>query len=165
MPGLFTMVNFIEIKETNNKYFNEAMNIYNASFPSNEKQPVNKLRQLLEESRYQMFVGCLEKKTVFMSLIYPLKGTDFILLDYMATHRHFRKLGIGNRFIETIKTTNSNKHIIIEIENPDHGNNKTQKEQRIVFYKGCGFKEMKNVRYVLPPLSGNTATEMRFGGN
>jgi len=159
---MINMVNFIEIRDITNKYFREAMKIYNDSFPSNERHPVNKIRKLLEESRYQMFVGCLERKIVFMALLYSLKGPNFILLDYMATHRHFRKLGIGNKFIETIKKTNSNNHIIIEVENPDYDNNKAQKEQRIDFYKGCGFKEMKNVRYVLPPLSRNTATEMNL---
>ena len=109
------MCNFIEIKNTNNDYFREAMKIYITSFPSNQRHSVDKIRTLFVESSYQMFAGCLEKKIVFMAFLYQLKGTNFILLDYMATQKHFRKLGIGKKFIEMIKKTNSNNHIIIEI--------------------------------------------------
>jgi len=34
-----------------------------------------------------------------MALLYPLKSTDFILLDYIATHKGFRGKGIGEAFI------------------------------------------------------------------
>jgi hypothetical protein len=48
----------------------------------------------------------------------------------------------------------------LDVENPRYGNNKEQRERRVNFYKRLGAKEMKDVRYILPPLSGNIPTEM-----
>jgi hypothetical protein len=52
------------------------------------------------------------------------------------------------------------KYLILEVENPKYGDNKKQREKRVEFYKRHGAEEMKDVRYILPPLSGNTPTEM-----
>jgi GNAT superfamily N-acetyltransferase len=158
------MLKFIEIKDVNHNDFKKAMKIYTESFPPNERQPVCTVRKRVKERLYRMFVGTLENKVVFMALLYPLKGTKFILLDYMATDTTFRNKGIGAKFVKNLlselKDDISKEHIILEVENPKHGDNKENRKRRIEFYKRLGAREIKNVRYVLPPLSGNTPTKM-----
>ena len=154
------MVRFSKIRNIDHKDFEEAISIYQESFPSNERQTKDTIKKRINENIYQMFIGHLENKVVFMALLYPLKKTDFILLDYMATEESFRGKTIGTFFIKNILKKIKPKYLILEIENPRDGNNKTQRKQRMKFYKRLGAKQMKNVRYILPPLSGNVPTEM-----
>jgi len=154
------MVKFSEIGGTSHKDFKEAIKIYDESFPSNERQSIDTIKQRIEKNLYQMFIGRSKNKVVFMALLYPLKNTDFILLDYMATDENFRDEDIGTNFIKNILGKITPKYLISEVENPNYGNNKEQRERRVNFYKRLGAKEMKDVRYILPPLSGNIPTEM-----
>jgi len=155
------MVKFSEIGETSHKDFKEAIKIYEESFPSNERQSIDTIKKRIEKNLYQMFIGRSKDKVVFMALLYPLKNTNFVLLDYMVTDENFRNKGFGTEFIKKIlKEITSNKNLILEVENPRYGNNKEQREKRANFYKRLDAKEMKDVRYILPPLSGNIPTEM-----
>jgi len=157
---MINMIKFSEIKDISHKDFEEAMRIYETSFPSNERQSKNTIEKRIQENLYRMFIGHLKDRIVFMALLYPLKNTDFVLLDYMVTHESFRGKGIGAKFIKKILKKIKPNHLIFEVENPKYGNNKEQRERRVKFYKRVGAKEMKNVGYILPPLSGNTPTEM-----
>jgi len=159
------MVEFVEIKDVNHSDFKEAMRIYTESFPPNERHPVDTIKQRLKDERYQLYVGKLGHKVVFMSLLYPLKNTNFILFDYMATDRYYRNRGIGTEFVKTLtkllRGNKANKYLILEVENPNYGDNKEQRRRRLNFYKKFGTKEMKDVRYILPALSGeDSPTEM-----
>jgi GNAT superfamily N-acetyltransferase len=158
------ILEFSQIKDVNDRDFKEAMRIYTESFPPNERQPINIIGKRLNQNLYKIFVGLLGKRAVFMALLYPLKNTDFILFDYMATDKNFRNKGIGSKFLKyllgVLKKYTPDKYLILEVEDPKYGNNKEQRKRRVNFYKRLGAKEMKNVSYILPPLSGNIPTEM-----
>jgi len=157
---MIRMLKFSEIKDINHKDFEEAIRIYEDSFPLNERQSIDTIKKRIEGNLYQMFIGRSKDKVVFMALLYPLKNTDFILLDYMVTDKNFRNKGMGTEFIKNILGKITPKYLILEVENPRSGNNKEQREKRADFYKRLGAKEMKDVRYILPPLSDNIPTEM-----
>lgn len=158
------MLKFNEIKDVRHIDFKEAMEIYIDSFPPQERHTEGVIEKRAREKLYKIFVGRLERKVVFIALLYPLKNTRYILLDYMATLKDFRNKGIGAKFMKTLykelENNNSCDFIIFEVENPAYGDNRENKEKRIEFYKRAGAKELKNVRYVLPPLSGDVPTEM-----
>jgi len=154
------MVKFSELIDINHKNFKEAMKLYEDSFPLNERQAIDTIKKRIKGNLYRMFIARSKDKVVFMTLLYPLKKTDFVLLDYMVTEENFRNKGIGTKFIKNILKKISSKYLILEVENPRYGNNKEQRERRVNFYKRLGAKEMKDVRYILPPLSGNIPTEM-----
>ena len=157
---MINMVRFREIKDINHKDFRDAIILYEESFPSNERQSKEIIKERIEKNIYQMFIGYLKNKVVFMALLYNLKNTDFMLLDYMVTKEKFRGKGIGSQFIKDILKKTKPKYLILEVENPKYGENKEQRKQRVKFYRNLGGKEMKNIRYILPPLSGNIPTEM-----
>jgi len=157
---MICMVKFSEIRDITHNDFKEAIKIYETSFPSNERQSTDTIKKRIEKNLYKMLIGRSKDKVVFMTLLYPLKNTDFILLDYVVTDENFRNKSVGTKFIKNILKKISSKYLILEVENPRYGNNKEQRERRVNFYKRLGAKEMKDVRYILPPLSGNIPTEM-----
>jgi len=153
---------FSKIKNINHLDFEKAMRIYETSFPLNERQSKDTIKKRIKKNKYIMYIGCIKNKVVFMALIYPLKNTDFILLDYMATEENFRNQGIGTCFIKDIIKKIEPNYLILEVENPKYGKNKEKRKKRVRFYKNLGAKEMKNTTYYIPPLSGKKPTNMKL---
>lgn len=155
------MLKFCKINRIN-KDFEDAIKIYIDSFPANERHSVDVIKERLIRKKYTMYIGRLENEIVFIALLWPLQNTDFILFDYMAVKESHRSRGIGSAFMKYIakQLEEQNKYLILEVENPNYGDNKEERRRRINFYKRQRVKEMKNVRYILPPLSGPNPTEM-----
>jgi len=158
------MVVFKEVKDIESMEFEEAMNIYTESFPSNERHAAETIRERMEKDLYRMYVGIIEDAIAFMALLYPLKGANFILFDYMATKKEYRNRGMGTEFVRNVMALVEGEfpdsHLILEVENPRYGNNKEERIKRVDFYRRLGAKELSTVEYVLPPLSGALPTDM-----
>ena len=138
------------------------MEIYCEAFPQNERHAVSVIRNRIEQGSGKLHVGVSSGEVVFMALLWPLKGTGFILLDYMAAKNTHRSEGIGSMFIGELSgiLRAGGKRLIAEVEDPACGNNRAEKTRRVSFYKRNGMRELKNVRYLLPPLQGGAPTEM-----
>jgi len=138
------------------------MRIYIESFPENERRLVATIKEMLKSSKSRLMVGEREKEIVFMALLYRIKGTSFLLGDYLATAEDYRSTGIGRAFLRHIldemKDLQCNL-FLIEIENPYLNEDET-KMRRLRFYKRLGMKELMGVRYFLPPFEGFEPIEM-----
>lgn len=158
------MTKFSEVKDTNTKEFNEAMNIYSESIPATERQSTDTIKERVGNGKEKLFIQTVEGTVALMALLYPLEGTEFVLLDYMAVKEEYRKSGIGSEFLQNIYsiTSWSNKLFIVEVEHPKSGTDQEQatKQRRVYFYRKNGAKIIKHVRYLLPPLQGNSPIEM-----
>ncbi|HSV48757.1 MAG TPA: GNAT family N-acetyltransferase, partial [Candidatus Acidoferrales bacterium] len=91
-----------------------------------------------------------------------LEESQFVLLDYMAVKQDYRKQGLGSEFLKNIYRTTGwkNKLFLMEVEDPKKGNNQEIRQRRVYFYRKNGAKILKKVHYILPPLQGNTSTDM-----
>lgn len=156
------MLDFQEINNIKDDRFDAAMEIYTESFPPNERHDLERIKERLSNGNNRLVVGLFRKSVVLMALTWFLKGTDFILFDYMAVKREFRNKGFGTYFMEHVLETLKikNKYLVLEVEDPLYGNNRDDRYRRVKFYKRIGAKELKDVKYILPPLSGPGPTEM-----
>ena len=160
-------VNFYEIKDASSREFEAATEISIASFQENERRPVASIIEMLNCERCRLIVGDTGDCIVFMVLLYPLNGTSFLLRDYLATMEGYRSLGIGEAFLRYIfneMKTMPFDHVLIQIENP-HDSCDEMKNRRLKFYKRLGMKELKGVRYILPPLQGTKTTDLTLMTN
>lgn len=86
------------------------------------------------------------------------------MLDYLAIDSRFRGQGIGSYFTKYLCNYAFNclhqSYLLMEVENPWQGSRILNQEKRWNFYKNLGAKELKNVKYLLPPLGGIGPTEM-----
>jgi GNAT superfamily N-acetyltransferase len=155
-------MDFREINKTDSSEFGEAMAIYVEAFPANERHPVSIISDRVRQGLNRLYVGSINNEIAFLALLWPLKKSDFILLDYIATKDKHRGKGIASAFLGKLRTElmSANKHLILEVENPNFGDNIQEKKKRVTFYKNHGAKELEGVRYLLPPLDGSTPTEM-----
>src|SRR5215471_6098379 len=156
------MLKFSQIKDIGSPDFKAALDIYAEAFPANERHPLNIIKDRVKKGLNIAYIGRLNNKVVFMALLWPLKNTKFILLDYMATSSRQRGKNIGSLFMQEMRASleKEGKHFIMEIENPEFGDNKEEREKRVAFYRKNGAKELKSVRYILPALQRSKPTEM-----
>jgi GNAT superfamily N-acetyltransferase len=155
-------VEFHEVLDTSSKEFKGAMDIYLASFPENERRPVASIEREMKSGKSRLIIGRMEDRVVLMALLHPIKGTPFVLGDYMAIDKEYRSLGIGAVFLNNIFNILDDiefNYFLGEIENP-YLEEDDLKARRVEFFKRLGMKELKDVRYILPPLQGTLPTEM-----
>ena len=140
----------------------DALEIYTASFPPNERHSVDVIRERLVQGRYIFMVGTEQEEIVFFALLWPLRDSEFVLLDYMATKSDHIGRGIGSAFLRKITETPelAGKYLVMEIEKPGNGENRDQRMKRVEFYRRQGAKELEGVRYFMPGLAGGPPTEM-----
>jgi hypothetical protein len=158
------MVKFVEVHNTGDEYFVGALKIYRDAFPPNERHSDSVIRERVTGGRSRLWVGLQKGEVVFMALLWPLLGTDFIVLDYMSTNRSQRREGIATDFMQLMRTElrDRKEFFILEVEDERYGQNVAERKERKTFYRKNGAQELKNVRYVLPPLEGDEPTQMNL---
>ena len=160
------MVTFSKLMATpsmkDTQYLEQLVRIYEEAFSPNGRLPVEVIKQRIIRGRQSAIVGKEQNEVVFFALLWPLRGTEFVLLDYMATKSVHRGKGIGTAFFESLNEMAelAGKTLVIESEDPAHGNNREQRERRVRFYRRQGAKELKGVRYMMPGLAGGEPAEM-----
>jgi hypothetical protein len=158
------MTKFSEVKDTNTPQFTQASTIYTESIPAAERQPLSTIKQRIQSGKEKLYIGEKDGEISMMALLYPLEDTQFVLLDYIAVKEEHRKHGVGSEFLKNIyKITGfRDKLFLCEVEDPKTGTDPEQetRQKRVYFYRKNGAKILKHVRYLLPPLQGNTPTEM-----
>jgi hypothetical protein len=128
---------FERLHTVDTKDFAAAIDIYTNAFPLHERQPTALIKERVFNGMIRLMIGRLDKKVVFMALLWPLESSPFILPDYMATHPDYRGKKIVACFLQHMKIAlnNTNKYFILEVEDPAIGLNREQRQQRVHFYR------------------------------
>jgi hypothetical protein len=144
------------------KYFDEAMEIYTDSFVVSARQPLHVIRNRVSSGKEKLLVGIVDGKVASFALLWKLKGSGFVLLDYLAVKREQRSRSIGGKFMRFISSSlrPSGEKLIIEVDDPRYGRISRVKERRVLFYKRCGAHILKDIRYLLRPLNGTRTHRM-----
>lgn len=142
--------------------FDAAMAIYLASFPAVERHPVERIRARVAAGRSLLHVGHSDGRVVFMALLWPIEATMFTLLDYLATHTDFRGRGIASQFMVRMRAQmdSASTYLVMEVEDPAHGDNRRERQQRYDLYRHLGARQLQGIHYLLPPLQGGEPTDM-----
>lgn len=126
-------IQLIRITDPFGETWAKAMEIYENSFPPEEKRPYEQHMQLMKKNNSYHFYAAMEEQTV-IGIIILWKLQRFIYLDYLATLSNARNKGYGKRIVEQLKEL-FNDTIILEVELPDNDLAK----RRIGFYTRLGF--------------------------
>lgn len=152
-------INKIEIdqKET----LEEVFKIYESSFPANERQTLETLKIRLKEDKEVLFAAKINDEVVGIGFLFDLLGSDFLLLDYLAVKENHRGKQIGEKLFGFLKnySQSQQKHLLLEVDDSEFGDDKVQRLKRIVFYQKNGAFWLKDVKYILPALDGTNSTE------
>jgi len=136
-------------------------NLYESSFPQDERMAVAELRRLL--SNGSMMLHKTVNKTgelLCFSLTFPVPNSDFVLLSYIATDPTKRSGGFGSkhmkRLVEILKAQHPNHlGMFLEIESTrepglDPATHKAR-QRRLDFYQRLGYKRLCK-KYLMPSM-------------
>jgi ribosomal protein S18 acetylase RimI-like enzyme len=156
------MIEFYELRDIDCPDFQAAIEIYEAAFPPSELIAIDVFSKRVDRGDYQLWVCQQDNRVAFMAILCQPIVDRFVLLGYIATHPDYRNKGIGSDFFETIlpKLQQQSQSLLLEVENPNDGDDRALRQRRVNFYRRLGAKTLKNVRYILPALSGGEPTEM-----
>ena len=156
------MVDFVTFHNSQHPDFTAVIDIYQEAFPASERIPVPLIETRVNNTDYQLFVGYQESQVVFMAILCNIADTQFVLLAYIATQKSFRNQGIGSEFLNYIlpKLKQEEKYLLLEVENPQYGENPELRNRRLNFYLRMGAQQLKDVRFAIPPLEESLPVEM-----
>jgi hypothetical protein len=143
----------------------DVKRLYNASFPDEERRAFDDLVTNAYNGEYELYAfveGFVVEALVFL---FTPKDMPYVLLDYFAVIPDKRGAGIGSRSFKVLvkKIQSSKRTLIMEVEDPSYGDDKTEKMRRIAFYLKNGADIIKEYDYVLPDLSGGIkSTKMKL---
>jgi hypothetical protein len=160
------MINCNIQSDTSTQDFKEVLGIYLEAFPENERQTADKIKTRIEQGYYSLLVAKRNQSVAGFSLLCQFTDFNFGLLDYMAVQKDQRGLGIGSDlFSNTFKILRQGiptSFLLLEVEDPAFGNpsEKDARLRRVRFYRNQGAKTINNFEYLVPPLAGNSPTNM-----
>jgi len=113
--------------------FNEIWDIYNNSFPKDEKRDLKLQKKILKNPRYKM--ESLKDGEEIVGFITTWDLDEFLFVEHFAIDEKHRGKSYGKKFLERLIDT-TNKKIVLEVEKP----NTIQAKRRINFYERLNFK-------------------------
>jgi predicted N-acetyltransferase YhbS len=139
----------------------EVFKIYQSSFPAKERQTLETLEIRLKENKEVLFAAKFQNEIVGIGFLFDLLGSDFLLLDYLAVKENYRGKQIGEALFSHLKNYArlQKKHLLMEVDDPEFGDDKPYRFKRLAFYQKNGAFWFKDIKYILPALDGTNPTE------
>jgi len=132
---------FVKITDPNSEDFKVAWEIYEYSFPSDERRTLETQKELMKNPGYNFFI--VKKNDNIVALITDWDFGDFLFVEHLAVRKDLRGQGIGTELLtEHLKS----RKVILEVERPSDDTT----IKRIRFYEKLGFK-LNNHNYIQPP--------------
>jgi len=151
----------VKIEIDHEEALKEVFDIYKSSFPANERQTLETLKIRLKEDKEVLFAAKINDEVVGIGFLFDLFGSDFLLLDYLAVKENYRGQQIGVNLYGFLKdyANRQQKHLLMEVDDPDFGEDRPSKLKRIAFYQRNGAYWLKDIKYILPALDETLPTE------
>ncbi len=100
------------IKNKDDKYFDEAWQLYLDSFPEIERRTLSEHLEILEDKSFNM--TCYVEEETLISILYYWQISSYTFLEHFAVNSKLRGQSYGSKILgEFIK---DNKNIVLEIE-------------------------------------------------
>jgi ribosomal protein S18 acetylase RimI-like enzyme len=160
------MQQFQTVSDSSCKDYSDSIAIYLEAFPKNERQTVEKLKSRIDTGHSKMLVAKSDGSVVGVSLLCNFKDLNFGLLDYMAVQKTVRNMGIGSKLFsktyDLLEIDMPGGLLWLEVDDPAYGSpsEKTIRWRRIKFYQRLGTKIISDFKYFMPPINGDTPTNM-----
>ena len=134
----------IRLKSITDNYFLQAWELYEGSFPLEERRLLDAQSRVMKKPNYHFDTIIDEKQLIGFLLWWEFETHSYI--DHFATSTQQRNKGFGKLILEKFMDSNY-KPILLEVELP----NSTINQRRIKFYERIGFK-LNQHYYEIPPL-------------
>ncbi|WML44445.1 GNAT family N-acetyltransferase [Neobacillus sp. PS3-40] len=130
---------YTTVNHWDEELWKRASFIYDQAFKEKGAKPEKVIRNMFNKDICFLHLGIENSQVIAMAITGKLKGTQALLIDYLAVHVESQNKGIGLNFMEYIKEWSRENEkfdsMIIEVESE----NDPENHNRILFWKNCGF--------------------------
>lgn len=145
--------------------------LYTSAFPESEREPEEKLQQLIDEGRLLLHKTTGKKGELLCFSMVSL-ASNFAFLAYIATDPNQRSGGYGSKHMKALIERLKNEYpdhlgMVLEIESTHprfsqlSADEASIRSRRFGFYKRLGFKRMcRSMEYVVPNRTGEGVQEL-----
>ncbi len=125
------------------KYKKEIKKLYREAFPADERAPLFLLFKRADNGR-DKFSAILDDNDDFTGLIYTISTDKLIYVFFLAITEKKRGKGYGTEILKRLSEENSEKTVILMVEDPEIKNAPNIKERikRLEFYEKNGFSRL-----------------------
>lgn len=125
-------------------HFNEAWQLYEISFPKEERRRLGVQEKIMGNTAYNFEVILEDGKILGFILWWGFR--DMVFVEHFATNPELRGQGYGKTILQEF-LNRGKRPVILEVELPEPG----IKQRRITFYERLGFT-LNTHHYVQPPM-------------
>ncbi|GJM40703.1 MAG: hypothetical protein DHS20C20_09850 [Ardenticatenaceae bacterium] len=165
---LMRSLSCVQLKDANNSLAQEAFTIYEDSFPASDRDPVDRLASLIQqsadtpvagESIFRYWIGVSGEQVLALSIYTYHRQQRLGYLWYLATAKQYRNQGIGSwMFTSTLAKIREEAPgpplgLCWEVERPSDAKDPHQRqisEQRIRFYEKNGSILLPTFEFLTP---------------
>jgi GNAT superfamily N-acetyltransferase len=154
-----------QIRERNKAEFDGLVRVYEASLAASGRKSVAALKAMLARPEYAFVIAIEGKRVVGFAIAIALIGSDAALLEYMAVHAEFRGRGVGAELFGAVAEWQkiAGRFLLVEVDSErEDSAEREQRARRKAFYRRLGAKELRGLRYIMPPVTAATPTPMEL---
>ncbi|HUH46122.1 MAG TPA: GNAT family N-acetyltransferase [Arenibacter sp.] len=122
----------IALSDTDHIYFSKAWELYEASFPKEERRTITGQNRIFGLEPYHFEVIVMGDAMVGLLLWWGFK--EFVFIEHFATMPNVRGKGYGGKILGEFLEA-QNRRVVLEVEPPEDD----LKKRRIAFYQKLGF--------------------------
>lgn len=122
----------VTLSNTEHEYFSEAWELYEASFPKEERRSLTGQKRIFGLEPYHFEVILMGKSIIGLLLWWGFK--EFVFIEHFATMPNVRGKGYGGKILREFLDAQK-RRVVLEVEPPED----ELKKRRIEFYKNAGF--------------------------
>ena len=134
---------FRKITSSHSEDFNEIWELYESSFPPDERRDLEKQIKIFHEEAYTFYA--VYANGLFIGIMAIWNLGKFVFIEHLAVKEKLRGRGFGAGLLKDF-ITQRNKKIVLEVDRP----NTRAAKRRIKFYEKQGFK-LNKYNYIQPP--------------
>lgn len=135
------------ITQKESRLLHSVEQIYEESFPLDERRDFPQLKQLLNNPEMFLMAAIEDHWCVGFLIYWDL--ANFIFLEHTAVDHNLRGKGYGTEMLQQLSLL-TEKPIVLEVELPED----EIKQKRIIFYEKHGFKLIQDYPYEQPSYDG-----------
>ena len=129
----------LKISAVNSTDLSAVLDLYERSFPENEKSPLD---PMLEDRTGSAEILSAHLDDVFCGFVCILKCDDIVHIIYFAVEESMRGKGTGTGILQKVHERYPGMRIIVDIEQPtENAPNNEERISRKAFYLRCGYQE------------------------
>ena len=150
-------ITFSPITRPDDPRFGDFLRIYEEALPERERKTSDEIRAQITRDDYKLVLAVRDGRVVGFIALYVSLSQPIALLEYMATDKTCRNMGLGALMFRESLSRAAGRPVLVEVDSPrEQAPDMDLRKRRQSFYlrEGCAVAE--GLDYILP-LKGRDA--------